>query len=352
MPYSCALAICLTFCDPISGGLIPLFGPDFPRRCVPSNSPLYGRMVIDPSIIATSTQEAQRFRAHYSSHAPSRVPTPISTAASTANDSDVSPRSQPLDSPLSSPKDTLHTKGKRQRLRLKRAFTGDSMYSTSETDYDSCNTSPRTEGYMTASSPISPASYTSSSRHGDGTSRTPWSPAYLPSSNMPAFQSPTRQPQRHRAVASPDASPWLSAIPRSVLPSSPVKRVREEAWRSPGLKRRFAESEESDRDADYDGEESDVGSGSSNGDTKVIGGKSGGGEPGADQTGRRLAVDIEADADADKKAAWLLMKLSVRDANVGVSSSGQGDGAGDRVCAGEHDDEHGPRVKRRRAVSY
>ena len=59
MPYSCAKAVCATFCYKIAGALIPIFGPSFPSLCAPPDSPDYGRMTIDPSIIASATREAE-----------------------------------------------------------------------------------------------------------------------------------------------------------------------------------------------------------------------------------------------------------------------------------------------------
>lgn len=60
MPYVCAKAVCATFCHKIAGALIPIFGPSFPSLCTPPDSPSYGRMSIDPSIIADATREAER----------------------------------------------------------------------------------------------------------------------------------------------------------------------------------------------------------------------------------------------------------------------------------------------------
>ncbi|KAI4603126.1 hypothetical protein KJ359_005918 [Pestalotiopsis sp. 9143b] len=45
--------------------MIPIFGPDFPMRCIPPESPEHGRMIIDPAIILESTREAGHFRQMY-----------------------------------------------------------------------------------------------------------------------------------------------------------------------------------------------------------------------------------------------------------------------------------------------
>ncbi|KAF3766770.1 hypothetical protein M406DRAFT_327890 [Cryphonectria parasitica EP155] len=65
MPFSCAKAVCATFCAPIAGALIPIFGPDFPSQCVSPDGPDFGRMVIDPSVIEESAREADLFRRMY-----------------------------------------------------------------------------------------------------------------------------------------------------------------------------------------------------------------------------------------------------------------------------------------------
>lgn len=62
MPYSCAKAVCATFCYQISGALIPIFGPDFPSLCIPPSSPNFGCMTIDPDIVARAIQDAERDR--------------------------------------------------------------------------------------------------------------------------------------------------------------------------------------------------------------------------------------------------------------------------------------------------
>ncbi|PSR92158.1 transcription regulator HTH, apses-type DNA-binding domain-containing protein, partial [Coniella lustricola] len=62
MPFSCAKAVCATFCASIAGALIPIFGPDFPSMCISPDAPEHGRMTIAPSIIADAAHEAELFR--------------------------------------------------------------------------------------------------------------------------------------------------------------------------------------------------------------------------------------------------------------------------------------------------
>lgn len=62
MPHACAKAVCATFCAPIAGALIPIFGPDFPSQCISPDAPEHGRMAIDPAIVAESGREAELYR--------------------------------------------------------------------------------------------------------------------------------------------------------------------------------------------------------------------------------------------------------------------------------------------------
>lgn len=65
MPFACAKAVCATFCAPIAGALIPIFGHDFPSQCISPGSPDHGRMAIDPAVVADSAREADMFRRMY-----------------------------------------------------------------------------------------------------------------------------------------------------------------------------------------------------------------------------------------------------------------------------------------------
>lgn len=65
MPFTCAKAVCATFCASIAGALIPIFGPKFPLQCIPPDAPEHGRMVIDQTIVAEATREAELYRRMY-----------------------------------------------------------------------------------------------------------------------------------------------------------------------------------------------------------------------------------------------------------------------------------------------
>lgn len=62
MPYSCAKAVCATFCYQIAGALIPIFGSNFPSECLPPQSSDFARMVIDPVLVAEATRETELMR--------------------------------------------------------------------------------------------------------------------------------------------------------------------------------------------------------------------------------------------------------------------------------------------------
>ncbi|KAL2884556.1 Transcriptional repressor XBP1 [Ceratocystis lukuohia] len=82
MPYECAKAICATFCHPIAGALVPLFGPDFPQECVSPDSPEFGHMVIHPEIIVRAAHQAEAFRQQYILTASSRRRSPTANSLS------------------------------------------------------------------------------------------------------------------------------------------------------------------------------------------------------------------------------------------------------------------------------
>ncbi|KAF5979770.1 hypothetical protein FBULB1_5558 [Fusarium bulbicola] len=70
MPYTCARAVCATFCYSIAGALIPIFGPDFPSLCIHPSAPDFGRMVISQQIIIEATHEAEMTRRMHMSTIP------------------------------------------------------------------------------------------------------------------------------------------------------------------------------------------------------------------------------------------------------------------------------------------
>ncbi|KAH6632635.1 hypothetical protein F5144DRAFT_257115 [Chaetomium tenue] len=86
MPYSCAKAICATFCYDIAGALIPLFGPHFPFECIPKKAHGYGRMSISPEIVEQARNDAIALfkpAAALPSPRPSRSVSPLPSQRST-----------------------------------------------------------------------------------------------------------------------------------------------------------------------------------------------------------------------------------------------------------------------------
>ncbi|CAN8102598.1 unnamed protein product [Discula destructiva] len=73
MPFTCAKAVCATFCAPVAGALIPIFGPDFPSQCTSPDAPEHGRMQIDQMIIVESAREAEMFRRMFANAASTAV---------------------------------------------------------------------------------------------------------------------------------------------------------------------------------------------------------------------------------------------------------------------------------------
>jgi hypothetical protein len=63
MPFEAAKAVSATFCWKIRYALTPLFGLDFPSLCIhPRDRALYGRMIIDPSVVRKATESANLYR--------------------------------------------------------------------------------------------------------------------------------------------------------------------------------------------------------------------------------------------------------------------------------------------------
>ena len=290
MPFSCALAVCATFCSHISAALIPIFGPAFPSQCVPLEAPEHGRMIIERTLIVAATEQAEAFRQHYSSFTPKSTPR-TSYSPQYSDNHEVRGMTPPVLG---------------RRLRLKRAF-GNNPYGTpTETDRET-NGSETSSGDGYFCSPGTPASMSSASHR--------W--AHNAVSHMANASINILPPQ---TLEGPN--PWLSAVPRSTGLSEVNVAF---AWHN----KRRAEEVEAD-DHGYDGEESGE---------SIPDDKSADDEKMADDSrnnGENMTGGVE------KKAAWLLMKLSVKD----------GECASDTLQADKEPFvDYGPRVKRRRAKS-
>ncbi|KFY43962.1 hypothetical protein V494_01725 [Pseudogymnoascus sp. VKM F-4513 (FW-928)] len=245
MPYPCAMALCATFCANIAGALIPIFGPTFPSQCIPNESPLCGRMVIDPSVIIRGTKEAIAFRSAAthgptsdpsSSAAQNPTPSPSQRTARTADS--MSPRSIPNDIPLGHEQATKKLKPKRRGPLRSDGTDTESETSIPYQKFDRAQFSgPPTPMTTYTPLPSSPASgYTSSgwataNTHPQMRFAQQNKSAFLSNAKIaPREHEMQRQAPgwRHRTLQhpptppypgtpnqSPVASPWLSAIPRA-----------------------------------------------------------------------------------------------------------------------------------------
>ncbi|KAI1381796.1 hypothetical protein F4677DRAFT_439607 [Hypoxylon crocopeplum] len=344
MPYHCAKAVCATFCHNIAGALIPIFGPDFPSLCTPSEAPEYSRMIIDQAIVIQSTREAEHFRRVYSNS--------ITSSAGNGRISPPRDRRPMFRSPYDDPRQNHHHQHYARRHVVRKALitpTGcDSPYAT-DTDSDMSPVAPERGGishrdhfpYSPIPQPPPPLIASSSLRP----TSSGWTPANVV---LP-----------HHHYSTPGPSPWLSAVPRFTtpahLPPYPTSSHHfqpQQPWR--GSSKRPAEHVEADYEYAHD-----------------RGGGGSGGSGTRERTSRGLTVaDLnnvgttttksrqEASNSkssssnkppgdpADKNAALLLMNLSVRDSRGNK-------GGGVAVASGSNPphDAAFPRIKRMRANS-
>ncbi|KAI1487176.1 hypothetical protein F5X96DRAFT_687343 [Biscogniauxia mediterranea] len=187
MPYQCAKAVCATFCHNIAGALIPIFGPDFPSICTPSEAPEYSRMIIDPAIVVQSTREAEYFRRQYNNHGSTNSNNNMVITSSSSPGGRISPkRDRRL---FRSPFDDI---GHQPRSRIRKtpyATDTDSDISPATTDRSGMSYEHH---QRLMHSPIPPPTFTS------------WTPA-----NVIPHHS---HPHSHYETSGP--SPWLTAVPR------------------------------------------------------------------------------------------------------------------------------------------
>jgi hypothetical protein len=206
MPYICAKAICATFCHSIAGALIPLFGPQFPFDCIPEKAPGYGRMIINPELVARATTDAAAlFRP------PPGRPSPLASRSASPLPSQRSVRVHGV-------YDYQSDHGHDRRLLL-------SPYTDTDVDYH-----PGPEPYGHRMYPAIPPMRIP-------TSRPPFGPAPVPTPLHSPSWTAVNHPQlpaaayHHRTVShlneelnglnvSATANPYLSAVPRSPTPAA------------------------------------------------------------------------------------------------------------------------------------
>lgn len=323
MPLSCAAAVCATFCHHIAGALIPIFGPGFPSTCVPPEAPEHGRMIIDKSIIVAATREAEAFRIRYSNEA---------FSASSLKDDSASPRPMPRDGRHPLPDSQVMRASPNQAMRFGIKRVRGSPYGT-DTDMENASESGSDRYMCSPITPTSGSSFVAYNNMGWKAANAPSRPAmvngHTSTGRVPVYSVPSMQ----------GTNPWLSAVPRSTT------KIDYQAWRA---QRRTEDGEfgtrskrrveEVDNDRGYDGEESANETGST------------------DDKDAASAVsdkdDCEAGGGAEKKAAWLLMKLSVKDGeNCAAAAASSPVPLMDDDKRAPEDDIEGPRVKRLRATS-
>lgn len=135
MPYSCARALCKTFCYDIRWALTPIFGPSFINECLEKDDPRFARFKIDPEITKQAQIQANAW-----------MTPPLGTISA----SKVIPRSVPEESP------TVDKKELRPRAVRPTFKEGSPFSSDSEATYPvpaSGVTSPEISPKTTYSSP-------------------------------------------------------------------------------------------------------------------------------------------------------------------------------------------------------
>jgi hypothetical protein len=127
MPYEAAKAIAATFCYDIRWALTPVFGKDFPSKCLPPNDTRFAKFLIDPEIVRNCTAETNRFRKEGASYRLMASTAPI------------------LLSPLDTPKMSFESpswKPKAVKQRRARPADIESGYGTDPGKNDRCTFSP------------------------------------------------------------------------------------------------------------------------------------------------------------------------------------------------------------------
>ncbi|KAJ3576315.1 hypothetical protein NPX13_g3742 [Xylaria arbuscula] len=327
MPYQCAKAVCATFCHNISGALIPIFGPDFPALCEQVDAPEYSRMVIDPTIVIQSTREAEYYRRLYSNTANLR--------SQSRNDSysNRSPKREHRE--LRDPYEDHDRRQPRYYARKPAVSTPRSDHSTYTTDTEGealplLDRASLTRGptpYQhprfphSTIPPIVPLSRTSHVNNSSGSS---WTPANGPHSLAERHTSiydrgstpdPTASDcKRTKSHAFSALSQHTFFQPAAVAPADTSQPHEHLPPPSPRTKRPAAYIEE-DRDRQYHARQSQVA-------RHYHANK----ESYAENRSICVAEDDKA-AGADKKAALLLMNLSVREPSTRSAGRKPGEAA-------------------------
>ncbi|ROT40594.1 hypothetical protein SODALDRAFT_348800 [Sodiomyces alkalinus F11] len=363
MPYKCAKAVCATFCYEIAGALIPIFGPSFPARCIPPGAPDFQRMIIDPRIIYEAQREAEIWRRDYHRGTIS---------------SGVGYTSLPAPTPSPGRSDRRPVRAMREterRLRVDTRMLSLSTYST-DTDADGHLSGPDSASSSSSGPPgyayqYQPVPQVPDHRHGSGW--TAVNPTYPPTTVPPSHQPPSmfrdhhhHHHQQQQGYQQPPPNPLLSAVPRFAPPQLPLSFHHTLSHHPPTQGHRHGHTHaprsqpsslprttwpakrpivHDDLDQGYEGGESQRGSPALEYIAQKRREEERGQGQGQGQGQGPPGLDL-----AEKKAALLLMNLSVQDQVLAAAAAGECSGGGRKENGEGSPDSH--RSKRRRATSF
>lgn len=235
MPYSCARAVCLTFCYDIRFALTPIFGQSFIKECLRPENPSFGRFKISSEVVRRAQLEAQGLRSGESS----RSATPANDAGAFQD----IPRSVPH---AAAPLKELRPRKEQPTFKLGSPFESDSEaserdYTHFKTPFESPELSPKTTRFH-----ASPG-WTSINRRQD--MLTPPSPP----NNTPVGS------LSHSLLTEPRNVPstfWRALEPTAAIPKV-VKSPAGAHGKPRSHKRHIDTGTETDVDADYSGDSSE-----------------------------------------------------------------------------------------------
>lgn len=215
MPYKCAKAVCATFCYEIAGALIPIFGPSFPSQCIPPGSPDFQRMIIDPRIIYEAQREAEMWRRDYHRGATSNSVGYTSLSIPSPGRSDQRPVRRAM-------RDT------ERRLRVDTRMVSLSPYST-DTDADGQLSGPDSASSSSSGPPGYAYQFQAipqllpNHRHGSSWTAVnrPYPPTTVPASQQGQATNVFRDHPHQQGYQQPPPNPLLSAVPRFAPPQPP-----------------------------------------------------------------------------------------------------------------------------------
>ncbi|KAH9845691.1 APSES transcription factor Xbp1 like protein [Teratosphaeria destructans] len=310
MPYSCARAVCLTFCYPIRWALTPIFGPSFIKECLRPENGNFGRFKIPAEVIYNARLEADGMR----SDDGSRDGTPMNGYDYTSGVNPEIPRSVPPPPVTHKP---LRPRTPKTGFKLGSPFASASEASASDIAYDadaydSPGLSPKTS-HTAYSSP----GWTCINHH-EPTPPLPSNAAVSPRQRLLPAESSVLPTTSWRALDPAVSSPGQStpALPKSVNTD-----------RRPGNKRRISATLSNGEDTSYSADVSHNDS-SESGDDAVL-------SPAAKKRARgdniaatgTSSKNVRDTSDrgvgprakhhaADYRAAQWLLSLSVRDSQL------------------------------------